>query len=129
MKVLLVDDEEEFVVTLSERLKMRQIDSTVALSGEMAMKAMNEDLPDVILLDLKMPGMDGMEILRRTQNNYPDVQIIMQTGHGSEKDKKEAQRLGVFDYLSKPVPIEKLIKTITEAYNKKIKNEKSNISV
>jgi len=119
MNVLLVDDEEEFIVTLAERLKIRNIDSTVALNGEDALKLMEDVTPDVILLDLKMPGMDGMDVLRHTRKKYPDVQVIMLTGHGSEKDKKEAQQIGVFDYLSKPVPIEKLVKTINSAYQKK----------
>ena len=96
MKVLLVDDEEEFVKALAERMKMRDLESDVALSGEQALKTMDEDLPDVMVLDLKMPGMDGMEVLRRAKNAYPGVQIIMLTGHGSEKDEQEARRLGVF---------------------------------
>jgi DNA-binding response OmpR family regulator len=120
MKVLLIDDEEEFIVTLSERLKLRNIDSTVALNGESALQLLNNDYhPDVILLDLKMPGMDGMEVLRQIRKKFTALQVIMLTGHGSEKDKKEAQRLGVYDYLSKPVQIEKLMKTLNEANNKK----------
>ena len=125
MKVLLVDDEEEFVKSLADRRKMREVDSGVALSGEEAMKTMDEDLPDVMVLDLKMPGMDGMEVLRRAKKAYPGVQIIMLTGHGSEKDEKEARRLGVFEYLQKPVPIEKLMKTISEAYKNKFQDTMS----
>ena len=86
---------------------------------------MDEDLPDVMVLDLKMPGMDGMEVLRRAKKAYPGVQIIMLTGHGSEKDEQEARRLGVFEYLQKPVPIEKLMKTITEAYKSKFEDTMS----
>lgn len=125
MKVLLVDDEEEFVKSLSERLEMRDVKSDVALNGEAALKTLDEDLPDVMVLDLKMPGMDGMEVLRRAKKAYPGVQIIMLTGHGSEKDEKEARRLGVFEYLQKPVPIEKLMKTITEAYKSKFEDTMS----
>ena len=125
MKVLLVDDEEEFVRSLSERMKMREVNSDVALSGEEAFETMTEDLPDVMVLDLKMPGMDGMEVLRRAKEAYPGVQIIMLTGHGSEKDEKEARRLGVFEYLQKPVAIEKLMKTITEAYKSKFQDTMS----
>ena len=119
MKVLLVDDEEEFVKTLAERIEMREVKSDVALNGEEALKAMDEDLPDVMVLDLKMPGIDGLEVLRRAKKAYPGVQIIMLTGHGSEKDEKEARRLGVFEYLQKPVEFEKLMRTITKAYKKK----------
>jgi len=125
MKVLLVDDEEEFVKSLSERLEMRDVKSGVALNGEAALKTLDEDLPDVMVLDLKMPGMDGMEVLRRAKRAYPGVQIIMLTGHGSEKDEKEARRLGVFEYLQKPVSIEKLMKTVTEAYKSKFQDAMS----
>ncbi len=125
MKVLLVDDEEEFVKSLSERLEMRDVKSDVALNGEAALKTLDEDLPDVMVLDLKMPGMDGMEVLRRAKKAYPGVQIIMLTGHGSEKDEKEARRLGVFEYLQKPVSIEKLMKTVTEAYKNKFQDAMS----
>jgi DNA-binding response OmpR family regulator len=125
MKVLLVDDEEEFVKTLSERIKMRELKSDVALDGEQALKKMDEDLPDVMVLDLKMPGIDGMEVLRRTKEAYPGVQIIMLTGHGSEEDEKEARRLGVFEYLQKPVELEKLIRTVTKAYKSKFESSMS----
>ena len=125
MKVLLVDDEEEFVKSLSERLEMRDVKSDVALNGEAALKTMDEELPDVMVLDLKMPGMDGMEVLRRAKEAYHGVQIIRLTGHGSEKDEKEARRLGVFEYLQKPVSIEKLMKTVTEAYKSKFEDTMS----
>ena len=77
IKILLVDDEQEFVETLSERIRMREHDSDVALNGEQALKKMDDDLPDVVVLDLKMPGMDGMEVLRRIRKAYPKVQVIM----------------------------------------------------
>jgi len=120
IKVLLVDDEEEFVQTLSERIEMREIASDVALNGEQALKKVDEDLPDVMVLDLKMPGIDGMEVLRQTRKAYPNVQVIMLTGHGSKKDEKEARRLGAFEYLQKPVPIDELVKKIKLAYKKNI---------
>lgn len=122
MKILLVDDEEEFVKTLSERIEMRNVKSDVALNGEEALKIMDEDLPDVMVLDLKMPGIDGLEVLRRTKKAYPGVQIIMLTGHGSEKDEKEARRLGVFEYLQKPVEFEKLMRIIIKAYKSKFES-------
>ena len=125
MKLLLVDDEEEFVKSLSERMEMRDLKPDVSLSGEQALKTMDEDLPDVMVLDLKMPGMDGMEVLRRAKKAYPGVQIIMLTGHGSEKDEKEARRLGVFEYLQKPVDLEKLMRTVTKAYKSKFESSMS----
>jgi DNA-binding response OmpR family regulator len=129
MKILLVDDEEEFVKTLSERIEIRGLKADVALSGEQALKAMDENLPDVIVLDLKMPGMDGMEILRRAKKAHPAIQVIMLTGHGSEKDENEARRLGVFEYLHKPVDLESLLRTVTNAYKSKFESSMVAVSV
>ena len=120
IKILLVDDEEEFVKTLSERIKMRNLNSEVALNGEEALKVVEDQIPDVMVLDLKMPGIDGLEVLRRVKKQYPDVQVIILTGHGSEKDEKEARTIGAFDYLNKPVEVDSLIKKIKKAYENKI---------
>jgi len=122
IKILLVDDEKEFVETLSERIRMREHKSDVALNGEEALKQMDDDLPDVVVLDLKMPGIDGMEVLRRIRKAYPNVQVIMLTGHGSDKDEKEARKLGAFEYLQKPVEIETLMKKIKKAYKHKFES-------
>lgn len=122
IKILLVDDEKEFVETLSERISMRDHKSDVALDGEEALKRIDDDLPDVVVLDLKMPGIDGMEVLRRIRKAYPDVQVIMLTGHGSEKDEKEARKLGAFEYLQKPVEIDTLMKKIKKAYKQKFES-------
>lgn len=117
IKVLLVDDEEDFVQSLSERIKMRDLDSSVALNGEEALRLVDKEMPDVIVLDLKMPGIDGMEVLRRVKKAYPKVQVIMLTGHGSEKDEEEARRLGAFEYLEKPTSIDVLTKHIKRAFD------------
>jgi len=122
IRVLLVDDEKEFVETLSERIRMRDHDSDVALNGEDALKRIDDDLPDVVVLDLKMPGIDGMEVLKRIRSAYPDVQVIMLTGHGSDKDEKEARKLGAFEYLQKPVEIDTLMKKIKKAYKQKFED-------
>jgi CheY-like chemotaxis protein len=119
-KVLMVDDEEDFVRTLAERMKMRDLDSDVALSGEEALQIVEGQVPDVMVLDLKMPGIDGMEVLRRVRKSYPEVQVVVVTGHGSDKDEEEAHRLGAFAYLRKPVEIEILIRTLRDAYKKKL---------
>jgi len=121
-KVLMVDDEEDFVKTLAERMKMRDLDSDVALDGEQALRLVEDQVPDVMVLDLKMPGIDGMEVLRRVRKAYPQVQVVILTGHGSEKDEAEAKRLGAFAYLRKPVQIEKLIGTLRNAYKKKLED-------
>jgi DNA-binding NtrC family response regulator len=118
MKILLVDDEKEFVEALSERMKMRDLASDIALNGEQALKMVEDDAPDVMVLDLKMPGIDGMEVLRKVKKAYPDVQVIMLTGHGSEKDEEEARRLGAFEYLQKPTGVDKIVQTIKRAFKK-----------
>lgn len=119
-KVLLVDDEEEFVKALSERLQMRDMGSDLAFDGEQALKIVQEQEPDVMVLDLKMPGIDGMEVLRRVRKAYPNVQVIILTGHGTEKDEEEAKRLGAFAYLQKPVNLDLLVQTMKKAYRKKV---------
>jgi DNA-binding response OmpR family regulator len=119
-KVLLVDDEQDFVESLAERVKMRDVESDVALNGEEALERVQQEVPDVMVLDLKMPGIDGMEVLRRVRKAYPDVQVIILTAHGTDKDEDEARRLGAFEYLRKPVPIDKLVKIMKAAYKKKL---------
>lgn len=119
-KVLLVDDEQEFIETLSERLRMRDMDAKLALDGEQALAAVEDDEPDVILLDLKMPGMDGMEVLRKVKKAYPHVQVVMLTGHGTEKDEEQAERLGAYAYLQKPVDLERLVVTLRDAFRNKV---------
>ena len=116
IKVMLVDDEEEFVTTLSERIQMRNFSSSVAFTGEQALQIVDDQVPDVMILDLKMPGIDGMEVLRRVKKAYPKVQVVILTGHGSEKDRKEALSLGAFGYLQKPVQIDELIRHIINAH-------------
>jgi DNA-binding response OmpR family regulator len=114
-KVLLVDDEEEFVKTLGERLEMRGIGPDTAFTGEQALQRIAEEEPDIMVLDIKMPGIDGMEVLRRVRKAYPRIQVIMLTAHGTDKDEEEAQRLGAFAYLRKPADLEVLTKTIKAA--------------
>ena len=123
MKVLLVDDEIEFVNTLSNRLGMRGIRTDVVHDGEQALEYVNKQEPDVIVLDLKMPGMYGMEVLRRLSKTNPNIQVVILTGHGTDRDEREAQRLKAFDYLNKPVDIETLADRIKGAY--KFKMEKT----
>jgi DNA-binding NtrC family response regulator len=119
-KVLLVDDEEEFVNTLSERLEMRDLNSETALNGEQALQIVTDEEPDVMVLDLKMPGIDGMEVLRRVRKAYPKVQVIILTGHGTDKDAEEAKKLGAYSYLQKPVDIDHLVKVMKDAFRKKV---------
>jgi CheY-like chemotaxis protein len=121
-KVLLVDDEREFVQTLSERLMMREMSSAVAYDGESALSIVDEDEPEVMILDLKMPGIDGFEVLKKVKATKPEIEVIILTGHGSEADKKVCMDLGAFAYLQKPVDIDLLSKTLKLA-NDKIKKQ------
>jgi CheY-like chemotaxis protein len=117
-KVLLVDDEQEFVQTLSERLYMREIGSAVVYDGEQALSLVKEDEPEVIVLDLRMPGIDGIEVLKRLKREHPAVEVIILTGHGSDKDRDVCLELGAFAYLEKPVDLDLLQQTMREAYDK-----------
>ena len=122
-KVLLVDDEREFVQTLSERLLLRDMGSAVAYDGESALRLVKEDEPEVMILDLKMPGIDGIEVLRRVKETNPEIEVIILTGHGSEADRETCMKLGAFAYLHKPVNIDLLSETLKKA-NEKIKQTK-----
>ncbi len=117
-KVLLVDDEREFIQTLSERLQMRDMGSAIAYDGESALDLVDDDAPDVMILDLKMPGIDGIEVLKQVKEKTPDVEVIILTGHGSQEDREVCMKLGAFAYLHKPVDIEELSRLLNEA-NKK----------
>jgi len=124
-KLLLVDDERQFVQTLSERLRLREMGSVIAYDGETALDMIKEEEPDVMILDLKMPGIDGIEVLKRVKLTNPRIEVIILTGHGSEADKEMCMQLGAFAYLQKPVDVNVLSETIKRA-NEKIKQGKSN---
>ena len=122
IKVLLVDDEQKFVEALSERLHMRDLVNETAYDGEQALDFVDDKEPDVMILDLKMPGIDGMEVLRRVTKKFPKMQVIILTGHGTDRDEEESRRLGVFDYLKKPVDIEVLVSRIMAAHTEKVQD-------
>ena len=117
-KVLLVDDEKEYVQTLSERLVTRNVGSYAVFDGQEALSFIDGDAPDVMVLDLKMPGINGIDVLKQTKKNNPNIEVIILTGHGSEADRKTCMGLGAFAYLQKPTEIEKLSATINDAYQK-----------
>jgi len=107
--ILLVDDKEEFVSALSNRLLLHGMEVHTATKGEDALAMLQEKATDVVVLDVVMPGMGGLETLRRIKETYPHIQVILLTGHASTKEGIEGMRLGAFDYLMKPVDIEELI--------------------
>lgn len=117
-KVLLVDDEREFVNALSERLQTRSVRSAIAYAGEEALAMVEADQPEVMVLDLKMPGIDGLEVLRRVKQKHPQTEVLILTGHGSEAEEVLAAQLGAFAYLRKPVDIDVLTETMKKAYAK-----------
>lgn len=117
IKLLLVDDERDFVETLAERLRLRDLGPEVALNGEAALTIVHDSVPDVMLLDLMMPGIDGWEVLRRVKEQYPEVQVIVVTGHGSDADRGKALAEGAFAYLRKPVDFDQLVITIMAAHD------------
>jgi len=117
-KILLVDDEEDFVSTLAERLRLRGVEAEVAYNGEGALQHIAVNPPEAVVLDVMMPGMSGLEVLRRIKTDYPSIAVILLTGIGSTREGVEGMRLGAFDYLMKPLQIEALIEKISEALNK-----------
>jgi len=123
-KVLLVDDEREFAETLSERLQMRDYASAAVYGGEEALAIVEEDEPEVMVVDLKMPGIDGLEVLRQVKEKHPNVEVIVLTGHGSEEVARRCLELGACAYLEKPVDIEKLTRAMQEAYEKARANKR-----
>lgn len=120
INLLLVDDEAEYVRTMAERMEMRDVGSRVALSGEEALRMVQEDAPDVMILDLRMPGIDGMAVLERVKQTHPHVQVIILTGHGSDVEEREARRLGAFEYLQKPADTVRLLATVRSAWRRSI---------
>jgi two-component system response regulator CpxR len=112
---MLVDDEREFVDTLSERLSIRDMDTTVAYGGGQALEAVSAAAPDVMVLDLMMPGIDGFEVLHRIKRDHPQVQVVILTGHGSSEDRKICLAAGAFAFLQKPVDIDELSSVMRRA--------------
>jgi len=119
-KVLLVDDEEDFLETLSSRLEMRGLKVSAVTSGEQAIVEAKEQDYDAIVVDLAMPGIDGLETLKRIKADNPNAEIIMLTGQASVQSGVEAMKLGAGDFLQKPVELSELLSKIGEAKNKKM---------
>ena len=122
-RVLIVDDEEEFVETLSERLTIREYDVTTSLSGEDAVEKLKHYNFDVVILDVAMPGMDGIETLRKIKSIKPLTEVIMLTGHATVESAIEGMRLGAFDFLMKPCKTEELVAKLRVAHERKSEHE------
>src|SRR5210317_181332 len=118
--VLLVDDEEQFLDALSQRLEARGLKVKAVTSGEDAVDQVEDHNFDAIIVDLAMPGIDGIETLKRIKEKRPDLEIIMLTGHATVKSGIEAMKLGADDFLEKPVDLSLLLEKIGKAKNKRM---------
>jgi DNA-binding NtrC family response regulator len=121
--VLLVDDEADYVATLVKRLKKRGLNPLEAHGGEDALEMLQKEKIDVVVLDVKMPGMDGIQTLREIKKIDPLVEVIMLTGHANVEVAIEGMSLGAFDYLMKPADIDELHYKLQDAYKKKFLQE------
>lgn len=117
--VMVVDDEDEFRDLTVKRLEKRGLKVVGAESGKTALEILEHSHTDVVLLDVKMPGMDGIETLRQIRIMKPLVEVVLLTGHASVDSGIEGMKLGAFDYLMKPIELEPLIEKLADAYEKK----------
>ncbi|MFW6081954.1 MAG: response regulator [Desulfosalsimonas sp.] len=122
-RVLLVDDEKDFVEQLSERLRIRDYDVTVCHSGEEAVENTRQYIYDVVILDVAMPGMDGNKALRSIKQRRPLTEVIMLTGHATVESAIDGMKQGAFDYLMKPCETDELIEKINNARQRKAEQE------
>jgi|YelNatPaOPRAMG01_1025707.scaffolds.fasta_scaffold00053_22 two-component system NtrC family sensor kinase len=121
VKVLLVDDEKQFVETLAMRLEVRDYAVATAFSGEQALEYLRAQDADVVVLDIQMPGLSGMDTLREIKKIRPLTEVILLTGHATVETAVEGMRLGAFDYLLKPTEIDQLVDKITRAHRRKLR--------
>jgi DNA-binding NtrC family response regulator len=119
-RVLLVDDEEEFVETLAERMRSRGMEVATSNSGGDALELIDTDAFDVVVLDLQMPGMDGIEALERIKRRKPDIQVVLLTGHATVEKGVEAMKHGALEFLEKPIDLSRLQEVIHKANAEKM---------
>lgn len=119
INLLIVDDEERFLSTAKKLLEKRDVSVITCTNGFDALRIIEERRVDVIVLDIKMPGMDGVEVLRKVKQNHPDIEVILLTGHASVESAVEGLKLGAADYLMKPSTISDILVKVEEAFEKK----------
>ncbi len=123
-KVMLVDDEKPFVDTMIKRLNKREVEIVPAYNGQEALDKLDKDSTiEVVILDIKMPVMDGMEALNKIKNKHPLVEVIMLTGHATVETGIEGMKMGAFDYLMKPCSADELVEKVQQAAGKKRQHE------
>jgi DNA-binding response OmpR family regulator len=115
VRVLIVDDEDELVSAMEERLNLRGFQATGVTTGGEALDFLAETSVDVVVLDVKMPGLGGLEVIRRIKEQRANLQVILLTGHGSAQDAERGMELGAYDYLMKPVKIDELVPLLLKA--------------
>ena len=123
IKLLIVDDEVEFLEALGQRLEMRDFDVRLATSGDDALQLCRDEKFDLALVDLKMPGMDGQDLLTRLKEEHVYLEVIILTGHGSLGSAVECAKLGAFSYLPKPYKLEELMEVLKNAYAERLKKK------
>lgn len=126
-KILLVDDEVEFTENMSRLLESRGYRVTAVNSGDAAIKTLDREKFDVLVLDLKMPGMDGMATLKEVKRLDLFTETLILTGHGTIETARDALQLGAYDFLTKPCEIDELVKKIEGAWEKKDDKEKKDM--
>ena len=122
-RVLIVDDEPDFLETIVKRLKRRKVDALGVGSGKEAVKVIEERTFDVVILDVRMPGMDGIETLREIKRKSPLTEVIMLTGHASVESGIQGMQFGAFDYVIKPADLDELIEKVNQATERKTLHE------
>lgn len=115
LRVLFVDDEEELVSAVVERLGIRGVQAAGATNGLDALKKVDEEEYDVVVLDVRMPGLGGLDVIRHLRRSHPKIEVILLSGHGSKEYVEEGLSLGAFDYLQKPVDIDELVDILKRA--------------
>lgn len=123
IKLLICDDEIQFLDSIAKRLEIRGFDVTKASSGDQAVEAARQGKFDLALLDLKMPGMSGLEVLEILKDEHKFLEVIILTGHGSIDSAVESTKQGAFSYLSKPYELEKLLEVLKDAYETRLKKK------
>lgn len=123
IKILLVDDEEKFLHSIAERLSLRGFDVVAASNGEKAIQEAEKGGFDLALLDLKMPGMDGTQVLKILKEKHEYIEVVILTGHGSLESAVECVKLGAYGYLPKPYELDKLLDILKEAYQERLKKK------
>jgi DNA-binding response OmpR family regulator len=123
MRIMLVDDEERFLQTTQKLLSKNGFEAITAASGRLCLQKLAQELVHVVILDVKMPGMDGVETLRRIKQQFPMTEVIMLTGHATAESAVEGMKSGATDYLVKPADIEVLIAKAEAAFNRRMELE------